>query len=142
MLGKYGNPHRFYLLHTFAHSLIKEMEFSCGYPSASLSERVYYSHRMCGVLIYTAEGSEGSMGGLVWQGKDTLIERTIKRAMDRARHCSSDPICWERDKETMNLAACFSCEMVSETSCEFRNMGLDRQALVNDSFGFFRDLNV
>lgn len=142
MLGKYGKPHRFYLLHTFAHSIIKEMEFSCGYPSASLSERIYYSNRMCGVLIYTAEGSEGSMGGLVWQGKDTLIERTIKRAMDRARHCSSDPICWERDKETMNLAACFSCEMISETSCEFRNMGLDRQVLVNDSFGYFRKIKV
>lgn len=141
MLGKYGNPHRFYMLHTFAHSIIKEMEFSCGYPSASLSERIYFSNRMCGVLIYTAEGSEGSMGGLVWQGKSALIERTIKRAMDRARHCSSDPICWERDKETMNLAACFSCEMISETSCEFRNMGLDRQALVNDSFGYFRKLS-
>lgn len=142
MLKKYGNPHRFYLLHTFAHSIIKEMEFSCGYPSASLSERIYFSNRMCGVLIYTAEGSEGSMGGLVWQGKDALIERTIRRAMDRARHCSSDPICWEHEKETMNLAACFSCEMISETSCEFRNMGLDRQALVDDSFGYFRGLNV
>ncbi len=141
ILGKYGNPHRFYLLHTFAHSIIKELEFSCGYPSASLSERIYFSDRMCGVLIYTAEGSEGSMGGLVWQGKDTLIERTIKRAMDRARHCSSDPICWEHDKETMNLAACFSCEMISETSCEFRNMGLDRQALVG-SFGYFSQLSI
>ena len=142
MLGKYGHTHRFYLLHTFAHSIIKELEFSCGYPSASLSERIYFSDRMCGVLIYTAEGSEGSMGGLVWQGKEELIERTIRRAMDRARHCSCDPICWERDKETMNLAACFSCEMVSETSCEFRNMGLDRQALVNERFGYFRDLTV
>lgn len=142
MLNKYGKPHRFYLLHTFAHSIIKELEFSCGYPSASLAERIYFSDRMCGVLIYTAEGSEGSMGGLVWQGKDVLIERTIRRAMNRARHCSSDPICWEHEKETMNLAACFSCEMISETSCEFRNMGLDRQALVDDTFGFFRDLNV
>jgi hypothetical protein len=138
--SKYRFSHRFYLIHTFAHSIIKELEFSCGYPSASLAERVYYSDRMCGVLIYTAEGSEGSMGGLVWQGQEGIIERIISRAMDRARHCSCDPICWEHEKESRNLAACFSCEMISETSCEFQNKGLDRQALVHDTFGYFKDL--
>lgn len=140
MLERYGQRHVFYLLHTFAHSLIKELEFSCGYPSASLSERIYFSNRMAGVLIYTAQGSEGSMGGLVWQGKKEIIGRIISGAIERARQCSSDPICWEHEKETMNMAACFSCQMISETSCEFRNMGLDRQALVNEQFGFFKDL--
>jgi len=131
---------KFYLLHTFSHILMRELEFSCGYPTASLKERLYFSDRMNGVLIYTAEGSEGSMGGLVWQGQPQLIENIIFQAMERAKNCSSDPLCWESDPQ-MNLAACFSCCLVSETSCEQRNLGLDRQILVNEYFGFFRNLN-
>ncbi len=136
-LNKYGHAERFYLIHTFAHILIKELEFSCGYPSASLAERIYYSDRMFGVLIYTTDGSEGSMGGLVWQGRPDLIYRTITNAIERAKTCSSDPICWEHDEETMNYAACFSCSMISETSCEYRNFGLDRKALIDEEYGYF-----
>lgn len=134
-----GGISRFFLLHTFSHAIMKELEFSCGYPTASLSERLYFSDRMCGVLIYTADGAEGSMGGLVWQGQPKLIEEIIKKAMQRALNCASDPICWENDDQ-MNFAACFSCAMVSETSCEERNVGLDRRALVDENFGFFKDL--
>ena len=137
-MTQYGAP-RFYLLHTFSHIIMKELEFSCGYPTASLQERLYYSDRMCGVLIYTADGAEGSMGGLVWQGQPRLIERIIKNAINNARECSSDPLCWENEDQ-LNLAACFSCCLVSETSCEKRNLGLDRRALVDEQFGFFRVL--
>ncbi len=136
---KRGGISRFFLLHTLSHVIMKELEFSCGYPSASLQERLYFSERMCGVLIYTADGSEGSMGGLVWQGQPNLIEGTIRKAMQRALDCASDPICWENDDQ-MNYAACFSCAMVSETSCEERNVGLDRRALVDDNYGFFKNL--
>lgn len=135
-----GGYAKFYLLHTFSHVILKELEFSCGYPTASLKERLYFSERMCGVLIYTADGAEGSMGGLVWQGQPKLIEKIIVSALERALNCSSDPICWEGD-ERPNYAACFSCAMVSETSCEERNLGLDRRALVDDQFGFFKDLS-
>ena len=137
---QYGAP-RFYLLHTFSHIIMKELEFSCGYPTASLQERLYYSDRMCGVLIYTADGAEGSMGGLVWQGQPRLIERIIKNAINNAKECSSDPLCWENEDQ-LNLAACFSCCLVSETSCEKRNLGLDRRALVDENFGFFKDLHT
>lgn len=136
---KQGGIANFYLLHTFSHILMKELEFSCGYPTASLQERLYFSDRMCGVLIYTADGSEGSMGGLVWQGQPTLIGNIIKSALQRALDCSSDPICWENEDQ-LNHAACFSCAMVSETSCEERNMGLDRRILVDEKFGFFKHL--
>ena len=139
-MDEYGVP-MFYLLHTFSHIILKELEFSCGYPTASLKERLYYSDRMCGVLIYTADGSEGSMGGLVWQGQPRLIQKIIYSALERAQNCSSDPLCWEAD-EQLNLAACFSCCLVSETSCEQRNLGLDRRVLVDDEFGFFRELNL
>jgi hypothetical protein len=129
----------FYMLHTFSHIILKELEFSCGYPTASLQERLYYSDRMCGVLIYTTDGSEGSMGGLVWQGQPRLIEKIITSALENATDCSSDPLCWENEDQ-LNLAACFSCCLVSETSCERRNMGLDRRALIDPDFGFFKDL--
>lgn len=134
----YGRA-KFYLLHTFSHIIMKELEFSCGYPTASLSERLYYSDEMCGVLIYTADGAEGSMGGLVWQGQPKLIENIILSALQRATDCSADPLCWE-NSDGLNKAACFSCAMVSETSCEQGNMGLDRRALVDPEFGYFKDL--
>jgi hypothetical protein len=134
----YGRA-KFYLLHTFSHILMKELEFSCGYPTASLSERLYYSEEMCGVLIYTADGAEGSMGGLVWQGQPYLIEKIILSALQRATDCSADPLCWE-NSDGLNKAACFSCAMVSETSCEQQNLGLDRRALVDPVFGFFKEL--
>lgn len=137
-MDMYGRA-KFYLLHTFSHLIMKELEFICGYPTASLSERLYYSDEMCGVLIYTADGAEGSMGGLVWQGQPDLIEKIILSALQRATDCSSDPMCWE-NSDGLNKAACFSCAMVSETSCEHGNTGLDRRALVDPVFGFFKDL--
>lgn len=137
-IKQYGAP-QFYLLHTFSHIIMKALEFSCGYPTASLQERLYYSNRMCGVLIYTTDGSEGSMGGLVWQGQPSLILKIIKSALNNAKECSSDPLCWE-NTDQLNLAACFSCCLVSETSCEKRNLGLDRRALIDSDFGYFKDL--
>ena len=139
-IEQYGAP-KFYLLHTFSHIIMKELEFSCGYPTASLKERLYYSNRMCGVLIYTADGAEGSMGGLVWQGQPRLIRRIIKNVINHAKECTSDPLCWENEDQ-LNLAACFSCCLVSETSCEKRNLGLDRRALVDSEFGFFKELDI
>lgn len=137
-ISLYGRA-KFYLLHTFSHVLMKELEFSCGYPTASLNERLYYSDKMCGVLIYTADGAEGSMGGLVWQGQPRLISNIIESAMKRAVNCSSDPLCWENE-DGLNKASCFGCTMVSETSCEHQNLGLDRRVLVDEEFGFFKDL--
>ena len=92
---------------------------------------------MCGFLIYTADGAEGGMGGLSWQAQPSLIKDIILKVVERTAICSSDPICWEQSDETMNYAACFSCCMISETSCEYRNFGLDRRALVDDDFGYF-----
>ena len=137
-MSLYGRA-KFYLLHTFSHVIMKELEFSCGYPTVSLSERLYYSDKMCGVLIYTADGAEGSMGGLVWQGQPRLISKIVESAMKRAINCSSDPLCWENE-DGLNRASCFGCTMVSETSCEHQNLGLDRRALVDDEYGFFKYL--
>lgn len=137
-----NNGFKHFLIHTFSHLLMRELEFSCGYPTASLKERLYISDRMSGVLIYTAEGSEGSMGGLVWQGHPERITHLIARALERSFDCSSDPLCWESEGQgifELNLAACFACSLVSETACEEQNLGLDRRALIDTQFGFFKD---
>lgn len=138
------------LLHTLAHVIINQLAFDCGYGSASLRERLYCDvpneeDAMSGVLIYTASGdSEGSMGGLVRQGQPGSFERLLVRAFDRARWCSSDPICIEslgQGTDSCNLAACHGCCLVPETSCEEGNRLLDRALLVgtpaDDQNGFF-----
>lgn len=138
-----SNGPKHLLIHTFAHLLMRELEFSCGYPTASLKERLYISQRMSGLLIYTAEGSEGSMGGIVWQAQPERISKLIRDCLVRAEDCSSDPLCWESEGQgilNLNLAACFSCGLVSETACEEWNLALDRRMLVDPGLGYFKDL--
>jgi len=153
-----GQPQRplspqFVLLHTFAHAVINQLSYDCGYGSASLRERLYCdladpANSMCGVLIYTASGdSEGSMGGLVRQASQGLFENIVLRAIQKAAWCSSDPICVEslgQGAENCNLAACHSCCLLPETSCEEGNRLLDRALLVGTprepDIGFFSSL--
>lgn len=150
-----GQPQRpvtpqFVLLHTFAHVLINQFAYDCGYGSAALRERLYCdlektANPMCGVLIYTASGdSEGSMGGLVRQAKEGLFENIVTRAIQKAGWCSSDPVCIESNgqgPENCNFSACHSCCLLPETSCEEGNRLLDRALLVGKpgepDIGFF-----
>ena len=143
----FNNKYKHFLIHSFSHMMMRELEFSCGYPTASLKERLYISSNpeklMSGILIYTAEGSEGSMGGLVSQGEPEKILEIMKKGLERSINCSSDPLCWESEGQgifDLNLSACFSCSLVAETACEEMNLGLDRQILVDDEIGFFSDL--
>ena len=143
---------RFILIHTFAHLIMNQLTFECGYSSAALRERLYISSNasspMSGVLIYTADGdSEGTMGGLVRMGKQIYIEPVIKKALDSAKWCSSDPVCMEmgnskgQGPDSCNLAACHNCALVPETACEEFNRFLDRGIVVgsldNRRLGFF-----
>jgi hypothetical protein len=146
---KYGleNNWQLYLVHSFAHLIMRELEFKCGYPTASLSERIYVSndlnYRMYGCMIYTAEGAEGSMGGLIAQTIPDNLIKLITNALERASICNSDPLCWESDGQglfELNFASCFSCSLVSETSCEHRNIYLDRRILVDVDYGFFKEV--
>jgi len=125
------------LIHTFSHLLINELVYECGYGSASLRERIYCSegdNQMSGVLIYTAAGdTEGSMGGLVEMGRPTKLEKVIAQALERASWCSSDPLCIESKGQgpgSCNLAACHSCALLPETSCEEQNRLLDRGVVI------------
>lgn len=145
----YNNKYKHFLIHSFSHMMMRELEFSCGYPTASLKERLYIStnpeKQMSGLLIYTAEGSEGSMGGLVSQGEPEKILEIIKKGLERSINCSSDPLCWESEGQgifDLNLSACFSCSLVAETACEEMNLGLDRRVLVDEEFGYFKSIQT
>jgi hypothetical protein len=143
----------FLLLHTFAHILIRQLSFECGYSMASLRERMYCgeineSSDMTGLLIYTAGGdSDGSMGGLVRQGRSDKLSDIIEKAIKKASWCSSDPVCIESRGQglcSLNLAACYACVLLPETSCETGNKFLDRAMLVGlpdkPEIGFYREV--
>lgn len=144
-------PSKFFLLHTLAHILIRRLSYECGYGSSSLRERIYCwegeSHEMNGVLIYTAAGdSEGTMGGLVAQGKPGRLELVLQGAIEDALWCSTDPLCIEshgQGIDSLNRAACHACCLLPETSCEEGNRFLDRVALIGTpsdlSIGFFAE---
>lgn len=152
----YGNSRprkispKFLLLHTISHLLIKQLSFECGYSIASLKERLYCSdsndgYVMAGILIYTASGdSEGTMGGLVRQGRQDTFPNIYKKAIESAMVCSNDPVCslsQGQGRDSLNLSACYSCSLIPETSCEEFNVFLDRGTVVgtyeNRSMGFY-----
>lgn len=130
---------RYLLVHSFAHMLINQLVFECGYSTASLRERLYVSADskapMAGILIYTAAGdSEGTLGGLVQLGGRCRLGPVVRRALSRASWCSADPVCSEnlggQGSRRANMAACHACVLLPETSCETINQGLDRAMVV------------
>jgi len=141
---------KFILLHTISHLLIKQLSFECGYSIANLSERLYCADKddgkqMAGIFIYTASGdSEGTLGGLVRQGKPDMFPKIFKRAIDSAKTCSNDPVCilsHGQGRDSLNLAACHACALLPETCCEERNSFLDRGVVIgtyeNPQIGFY-----
>lgn len=156
MLSKYTehsnfiNP-KFYLLHTLSHLLIKELTNSSGYSSSSLKERLYFDEEidMYGIFIYTASNDDdGTLGGLVKQGLPSKFFQVLEKAIEDATWCSYDPVCIEnkyQGRDSLNLASCHACSLISETSCEFQNIYLDRKLLVgsltDNSLGLFTGIN-
>lgn len=129
---------RFVLLHSLAHMVIQGLALDCGYSSTSIRERIYSSSdgqaSMAGILLYTATpASDGSLGGLADKGRPSQLGPLLREALERARYCSSDPLCGHRapgEVGQLNGAACHACLFVSETSCERGNRYLDRAHVV------------
>jgi len=132
---------RYVLLHSLSHALINELAIECGYSSASIQERIYSRapgegpEPMAGILLYTsAPDAEGTLGGLVNLGQASELGPILRRAIDRAALCSSDPLCADHEPDAANSslhgAACHACLLVAETSCERGNRYLDRATLV------------
>ncbi|MBB5775058.1 DUF1998 domain-containing protein [Nonomuraea jabiensis] len=136
---------RLVMIHTLAHSIINEWSLDSGYPTASLRERLYVSNEMSGFLIYTATSdSAGSLGGIVAQVESGNLATSIHTAIEQISWCSADPLCVESDAsgtDNLNRAACHSCVLLPETSCEEFNTLLDRALLTGTSdqpnLGFF-----
>ncbi|WP_375429081.1 DrmB family protein [uncultured Sphingomonas sp.] len=125
----------YYAMHGFSHALMNEIALDCGYPATALKGRLYAAvdegAERFGLLLYTATaGAQGTLGGLL-----AVLPRLgaiAERALDKLRLCSTDPICADHDPDAhaddraLSGAACHSCLLVAETSCEARNLYLDR----------------
>jgi len=124
----------YYLLHSLSHLLVTAIALECGYPAASLRERVYSGTGRNGILIYTGSSdAEGTLGGLVEAGRD--IRRFMQLALEHGKLCSNDPICAyhspsQHDHQELLGSACHGCLLIAETSCEQHNAFLDRSLVV------------
>lgn len=149
--GKFST--RYVMLHTLSHLLIRQLAIQSGYAEASIKERIYSTYNdskksMAGILIYTSSSdSDGSLGGLVRQGRAEYLENIVRGMLQEAVWCSSDPICTESKAqgfESLNYAACHACTLLPETSCEAFNCLLDRCSIIgtleDEKIGFLRKL--
>ena len=134
------------LLHTLAHLLIQSLSMRCGYPAASMRERIFVDEtssrgernsndQRYALLIYTASpDAEGTLGGLVQEAR--RIEDHLRHALRTAALCSNDPVCAEHvpghsmEERWLHGAACHGCTLIAETFCEMRNEYLDRALAV------------
>lgn len=130
-----GGP--YVMLHTLSHLLLQSLSTHCGYPAASIRERIYVDRQggRYGLLLYTASpDAEGTLGGLVQQARD--IETHLERALEAAELCSNDPVCAQHrpsvsvEDRLLHGAACHGCTLIAETSCEMWNDYLDRALVV------------
>ena len=141
----------FFMIHTFAHAIMRQLSIECGYGLTEIKERIYFNEKlkMAGLLIYTASSdSQGSLGGLVRMIKPQHFENLIINAMENIQTCSNDPICLESNGQGhsgLNLAACHACCMVPDLACSTlpKNIFLDRSVLVGNqenAKGYFLDI--
>jgi len=125
--------------HTLAHRVINALSVDSGYSSAAIRERIFIDidtdrgQANGGILLYTTQpGGDGTLGGLIALVPD--FERVLNGALRNIDACSNDPLCSEErfSKGKYNGAACYACSLISETSCEHRNMRLDRNLLLHN----------
>lgn len=140
-LAKQLHPYsaQYAALHSFAHALMREFAFTSGYAAAALHERIYADSGNYGIFIYTTStDNEGTLGGLVREGELDRLGSSLARAAEQLSWCSNDPVCGEshpQNLDGLNLAACHSCLLASETSCDGFNLLLDRTMLVGSLDG-------
>ena len=125
----------FFVAHTISHLIIRDLTFRSGYSSSALRERIYLGeiNHTAGILIYTSDtDAEGTLGGLVEQGREELIGDLVEGIKSQSAWCSADPICRETKSQGVggaNDSACHCCSLISETSCAYQNSGLNRVLL-------------
>jgi hypothetical protein len=121
--------------HALSHRLLRTLSIDSGYSSASIRERTYLSsdagRASGGLLLFTVQpGGDGTLGGLI-----ALVDRfgdVLHSALADIADCSNDPLCADAPQAGAPGAACYSCLLASETSCEHRNLALDRLLLLDN----------
>jgi len=140
---KYELTPEFVWWHTLSHLLIRIISIYAGYSSASIRERIYYDEGDSvtgGIIIYsTQKGADGTLGGLIsLASSKEKFSSILNKAFELSYTCSNDPLCssskefFGREK-VFSGASCYACCMLSETSCEHRNLWLDRHLLSGDT---------
>lgn len=132
---------RFYMLHSLSHLLLTAVSLECGYAASAIRERIYCGQaeadgpNMAAVMLMTGTtGSEGTLGGLVEEGR--RVRHHLREAWDLGRLCSNDPVCAAHDPSSESSdrrtegAACHGCLYIAECSCERFNKYLDRALVV------------
>jgi hypothetical protein len=132
---------RFYMLHSLSHLLLTAISLECGYAASAIRERIYCGQAesqgpsMAAIMLSTGTtGSEGTLGGLVEEGR--RIQHHLREAWDLGRLCSNDPVCAahipssESSDRRTEGAACHGCLYIAECSCERFNRFLDRALVV------------
>jgi hypothetical protein len=131
---------RFYLLHSLSHLLLTAVSLECGYAASAIRERIYcgqpegpHGPDMAALMLSTGTtGSEGTLGGLVEEGR--RLRHHLREAWDLGRLCSNDPVCAAHAPEAGDRhtegAACHGCLYIAETCCERFNRYLDRALVV------------
>lgn len=137
--GRWGLHPVFVWWHTLSHLLIRSLSVESGYSLASIRERVYLEvsedgqQARGGILLYTSGyGSDGTLGGLI--ALVPRFEHILAVALEMGSTCSADPLCREHAfaPGKHSGAACYACSLISETSCEQRNLWLDRNLLLDN----------
>lgn len=125
--------------HTLSHLLVRALSVESGYSLASIRERIYLEvdettgEARGGILLYTSGyGSDGTLGGLI--ALVPKFEHILGKAISMGETCSADPLCREQFfiPGRHSGAACYACSLISETSCEHRNLWLDRNVLLDN----------
>ena len=84
-------------------------------------------------------GNQDTLSGLVATARH--FGRILRSALRRLEMCSNDPICADHepastaDDRALHGVACHGCLLIAETSCEARNLFLDRALLVETMTG-------
>lgn len=129
--GKLVSP-QFKFAHTLAHALIAEAALQSGYSTSSITEKIYdvslaSGKKVTAIFIYTSSATDsGTLGGLVElaSGGDGTLNKIIGNALNKIQWCSLDPVCIH------HKGACHHCVLLPETSCQYRNQGLDRKLII------------
>jgi hypothetical protein len=129
------------LLHSLSHLLLTAISLECGYAASAIRERIYCGQaepngpNMAAVMLSTGTtGSEGTLGGLVEEGR--RLRHHLREAWELGRLCSNDPVCAAHDPSSESSdrrtegAACHGCLYIAEPSCEWFNKLLDRALVV------------